>query len=166
MFYKVKDGSEFLRNLHSTNDYELYELEFLKVAVDQQESQAIVLMSANNKIVGFDLNSLEGTIYTFVKSGCSENSHIKNIYNLYVETMNIVKFNLTKAIIESVSGDMIYARIYWQDHKDRLISQLCSSGDAIVLAEICSIPLYVTKKALDLLDDYSNFHEEFHEYEE
>lgn len=166
MAYKVPNDSEVLRNLKSINDFELFELEFVKVAVDQQENQAIVLMVANNKVVGFDLNSIEGTMFSFVKSGCFENPHIKNIYQLYIETMNIVKFELDKIVVEAKSGDMIYSRIYWKDNKDRVISQLCSVGDSLVLSEMCNIPAFVTKYALEQLDDYSNFHEEFNINEE
>ena len=161
MIEKIPDDSEILRHLKSTSDFELIELEFLKVAVDQQEGQAIVLMSGNNKSIGFDLNSIEGTIFSFVKSGCSLNSHIKNIYQMYLETMSMIKFKLDTVVIESKSGDMVYSRLKWKDHKDRTITQLCSVGDGLVLSTICDVPIYITNKALDDMDDYSHFHEEF-----
>lgn len=166
MISKVPDDSEFLRHLKSTADYELYDLEFQKVAVDQAENQVIVLCSANNKTIGIDMNAIEGTMYTFIKSGCFENSHVKNIYQMYVETMTMVKFDLQEVVIEGKSGDMVYSRIKWVDHKDRVIYQLCSAGDGLVLSALTESDLKITKKALDDLDDYGDFEEQFDTYEE
>ena len=59
MISKVPDDSEFLRHLKSTSDFELYDLEFQKVAVDQAESQVIVLLTANGKNIGIDMNAIE-----------------------------------------------------------------------------------------------------------
>lgn len=166
MIHKVPDDSEFLRHLKSTKDYELYDLEFQKVAVDQSESQVIVLCTANNKTIGIDMNAIEGTMYSFIKSGCFENSHVKNIYQMYVETMTMVKFNLHEVVIEGKAGDMVYSRIKWVDHKDRTIYQLCSAGDGLVLSALTESDLKITKKALDDLDDYGDFEDQFDTYEE
>ena len=144
----------------------MYDLEFQKVAVDQAESQVIVLLTANGKNIGIDMNAIEGTMYTFIKSGCFENAHVKNVYQMYVETMSIVKFVLQEVVIEGKSGDMVYSRIKWVDHKDRVIYQLCSAGDGLVLSALTESGLKITKKALDDLDDYGDFEDQFETYEE
>lgn len=92
MFDNIPEDSEFMRNLKPTSDLELVELSFSKVTVDQQEGQAVGLYTGPDKIIGIDFNSIEGTMLTFVVSGCYENSHLRTIYQLYLETMELVKF--------------------------------------------------------------------------
>lgn len=166
MIEKVPSDSEFLRHLKSTTDYELYDMEFLKLAVDTQEAQAIAMFSCNNKTLGFELNSLEGTMFTFIKSGCFQNSHLKNIYQMYLETMELIKFDLLEVVIEAKTGDMTYSRLKWRDHKDRIIYKFMSAGDGLVLGSMVEADFKITKKAFEDMDDFSNFEQEFEEYEE
>lgn len=163
MIEKVPSDSEFLRHLKSTTDYELYDMEFLKLAVDTQEAQAIAMFSCNNKTLGFELNSLEGTMFTFIKSGCFQNSHLKNIYQMYLETMELIKFDLLEVVIEAKTGDMTYSRLKWRDHKDRIIFKFMSAGDGLVLGSMVEADFKITKKAFEDMDD---FEQEFDDYEE
>lgn len=166
MIEKVPSDSEFLRHLKSTSDFELYDMEFLKLAVDTQEAQAIAMFSCNNKILGFELNSLEGTMFTFIKSGCFQNSHLKNIYQMYLETMELIKFDLLEVVIEAKTGDMTYSRLKWRDHKHRIIYKFMSAGDGLVLGSMVEADFKITKKAFEDMDDFSNFEQEFEDYEE
>ncbi len=166
MIEKVPSDSEFLRHLKSTADYELYDMEFVKLAVDTQEAQAIALFSCNNKTLGFEFNAVEGTMFTFVKSGCFENTHIKNIYQMYLETMDLIKFDLLQIVIEAKVGDMVYSRLKWSDHKDRVIYKFMSAGDGLVLGSMKEAEFKITKKAFEEMEDFSNFEQEFEEYEE
>ena len=166
MIEKVPSDSEFLRHLKSTSDFELYDMEFLKLAVDTQEAQAIAMFSCNNKILGFELNSLEGTMFTFIKSGCFQNSHLKNIYQMYLETMELIKFDLLEVVIEAKTGDMTYSRLKWRDHKHRIIYKFMSAGDGLVLGSMVEADFKITKKAFEDMDDFSNFEQEVEDYEE
>ena len=166
MIEKIPSDSEFLRHLKSTSDFELYDMEFLKLAVDTQEAQAIAMFSCNNKTLGFELNSLEGTMFTFIKSGCFQNSHLKNIYQMYLETMELIKFDLLEVVIEAKTGDMTYSRLKWRDHKHRIIYKFMSAGDGLVLGSMVEADFKITKKAFEDMDDFSNFEQEFEDYEE
>jgi bifunctional DNase/RNase len=158
MYYdEIPDDAEFLKNLHPTSDLDLIEVEFYKVTVDSQDGSSVGLYTTPDKIIGIDFNSIEGTMLTFVVSGCADNSHLRTIYHLYLETMNLVKFNLDKVVIESKRGDMIYARLHWIDHKGRKIFKVCSAADATVLALMSNKTIYVIKKVLDDLEDYTEY---------
>ncbi len=163
MLDNIPDDADFMRNLKSTADLELIEVSFYKVTVDQQEGQAVGLYTGPDKIIGIDFNSIEGTMLTFVVSGCYENSHLRTIYQLYLETMELVKFNLEKVVIESVKGDMIYARLHWIDHKDRKIFKVCSAGDASVLALMSDAKIYVVKSVYDQMEDFSDYDQNLQE---
>ena len=166
MIEKVPSDSEFLRHLKSTSDYELYDMEFVKLAVDTQEGQAIGVFNCKDKVLGFELNALEGTMFTFIKSGCFQNSHLKNIYQMYLETMELIKFDLLEVVIEAKTGDMTYSRLKWRDHKGRIIYKFMSAGDGLVLGSMVESEFKITKKAFEEMDDFSNFDEEFEEYDE
>lgn len=163
MLNNIPDDADFMRNLKSTSDLELIEVSFYKVTVDQQEGQAVGLYTGPDKIIGIDFNSIEGTMLTFVVSGCYENSHLRTIYQLYLETMELVKFNLEKVVIESVKGDMIYARLHWIDHKGRKIFKVCSAGDASVLALMSDAKIYVIKSVYDQMEDFSDYDQNLQE---
>ena len=163
MLNNIPDDADFMRNLKSTSDLELIEVSFYKVTVDQQEGQAVGLYTGPDKIIGIDFNSIEGTMLTFVVSGCYENSHLRTIYQLYLETMELVKFSLEKVVIESVKGDMIYARLHWIDHKGRKIFKVCSAGDASVLALMSDAKIYVIKSVYDQMEDFSDYDQNLQE---
>jgi len=156
-YHEIPNDSEFLRNLNPTSDLELIEIDFYKVTVDQHEGQVICLFSSPDKILGVELNSIEGTMLTFTASDCSENSHLRTIYHLYTETMQLCKFTLEKVIIESKRGDMLYGRLHWVDEKKRKILKVCSAGDAIVLAIMSNVKIYMVKSVYDEMDDYSEY---------
>lgn len=149
------DQDDILRNLKPVSDLDLIDIYFYKITVDQHEGLAIALFEAPDKIIGFELNSIEGTMFTFAVSGCVEYSHVRSIYQLYIETMKLVKFNLDKVIIESKKGDVIYGRLFWTDDKNRKIFKVCSAGDALVLATLEKCPIKIIKSVLDNMDDYT-----------
>jgi len=163
MLGNIPEDPDFMRNLKPTSDLELVEVSFYKVTVDQQEGQAVGLYTGPDKIIGVDFNSIEGTMLTFVVSGCYENSHLRTIYQLYLETMEMVKFLLEKVVIESVKGDMIYARLHWIDHKNRKIFKVCSAGDASVLALMSDAKIYVIKSVYDQMEDFSDYDQNLQE---
>ena len=166
MLDNIPDDSDFIRNLKPTSDLELIELSFYKVTVDQQEGQAVGLYTGPDKVVGIDFNSIEGTMLTFVVSGCYENSHLRTIYQLYLETMELVKFELEKVVIESIRGDMIYARLHWIDSKNRKIFKVCSAGDASVLAIMADAQIFVVKSVYDQMEDFTEYDQSLQEEDE
>ena len=131
MIEKVPSDSEFLRHLKSTSDYELYDMEFVKLAVDTQEGQAIALFNCKDKVLGFELNALEGTMFTFIKSGCFQNSHLKNIYQMYLETMELIKFDLLE--VEPGKGDMVQIK---KRESDQLLKRIADKDFLILLKKI------------------------------
>ena len=158
MFYEeIPSNSEILRNLKSTSDLELMEIDFYKVTVDQHEGQVVGLFKSENKMLGIDFNSIEGTMLTFVVSGCHENSHLRTVYQLYLETMEMLKFKLEKIVIEAKRGDMIYARLHWIDHKNRKIFKICSAGDATVLAILADSETFIIKSVYDEMEDFTEY---------
>jgi bifunctional DNase/RNase len=163
MIEKIPDDAEFLRNLKSTQDFELVEIDFYKVTVDAQEGQVIALFTSEKKIVGIEFNSIEGTMLTFVASGCYENSHLRTIYQIYLETLNLIKFEIDKVVIESKQGDMLYARMHLVDHKGRKIFKVCSAGDGVILATMADCKTYVVKNVYDSMDDYTDYDQKLSE---
>ena len=163
MLDNLPEDEDFIRNLKPTSDLDLIELSFYKVTVDQQEGQAVGLYTGPDKIVGVDFNAIEGTMLTFVVSGCYENSHIRTIYQLYFDTMDLVKFELEKVVIESVKGDMIYARLHWIDHKNRKLFKVCSAGDATVLAIMADAQIFVVKSVYDSMEDFTDYDQNLQE---
>lgn len=150
------EQDDILRNLKPISELELIDINFYKITVDQSEGIAIALFESPDKIIGFELNSIEGTMFTFAVSGCVEYSHLRTIYQLYLETMNLVKFKLDKVIIESKKGDVIYGRLFWVDNNNKKIFKVCSAGDAIVLATLQKCPIKIVKNVLELMDDYTD----------
>jgi bifunctional DNase/RNase len=166
MYSEIPEDSEVLRNLLPASNLELIKIDFYKVTVDQQNGSVIALFSSPDKVLGIEFNAIEGTMLTFTASGCYDNSHLRTIYHLYVETMQMIKFKLQKVVIESRQGDIIYARLFWQDHKSRNVFKRCSAGDAVVLAVMCDVDIYITKNVYDDLEDYTEYDEKLKdEYE-
>jgi hypothetical protein len=85
---------------------------------------------------------------------------------MYLETMELIKFDLLEVVIEAKIGDMTYSRLKWRDHKHRIIYKFMSAGDGLVLGSMVEADFKITKKAFEDMDDFSNFEQEFEDYEE
>ncbi len=151
------DSEELFSNLRPVSEVELIEIDFYKVTIDAQDGTTVALFNTPDKIIGLDFNSIEGTMLSFVVSGCAENSHLRTIYDFYLETMKMVKFKLEKVVIETVRGDMVYAMMHWIDHKGRKLFKPCSAGDATVLAIMSDTKIFIIKQTLEELDDYTEY---------
>jgi hypothetical protein len=156
-FFEVPDDHEMLKHLKPSSDLDLVDIEFYKITIDQNENQAVALFTSPDKIIGFDLNSVEGSMFTFVVSGCVDYTHVKTVYQLYLETMNMLKFQLEKVVIEARQGDMLYSRLHWLDHKNRKIFKYCSAGDGLVLGMLAKTKIKVIKKTLQELEDFTEY---------
>ena len=80
--------------------------------------------------------------------------------------MELVKFELEKVVIESVKGDMIYARLHWIDHKNRKLFKVCSAGDASVLALMSDAQIFVVKSVYDKMEDFTDYDQNLEEDDE
>jgi len=150
------DSEILLNNLETPDNLECLDIDLTQILIDSSDNSMYAVMESNKKEVLFHLNAYEGTMLTFVKSGCGEHSHIKTIYQLYLETMQLIKCELIKVVIEVKCGDVIYSRLIWKDRKDRTIYSMCSVGDALILAIMSNAPIQIIKKVLNALDDISN----------
>lgn len=165
-YFEIPDDHDILKNLKPSSDLDLIDIDFYKITIDQNENQAVALFTSPDKIIGFDLNSVEGSMFTFVVSGCIDYTHVKTVYQLYVDTMSMVKFKLEKVVIESKQGDMLYARLHWIDNKNRKVFKYCSAGDGLVLGLLTKSKIQVIKKTLEDLEDFTEYDMNLYDAEE
>lgn len=158
----MPNNDEFIKNLQPAEDYECIPINLVRLMIDSQEGTMYVIMKADDKEVSFSLNSIESTMLTFVRSGCSNNAHIKTIYQLYMDTMSLVKCKLVKGVIEAKEGDVVYARLMWKDDKSRVFYNQCSAGDALILTTMAKAKMEIVKKALTSMDNVEDLEYEDH----
>ena len=113
------------------------------------------LLSSKTKKFCIPLNAIEGTMTTYVKSGCFLQSNVDTIYHMYFKTMTGLGFELENSVIESQRGDIFFARLYWKNaQKNEQITNTCGAGDAIVLSLMSNSPLKIIKKVLEEVDEF------------
>jgi hypothetical protein len=114
--------------------------------------------------IAVNLNGFEGTIFTFIDSGCSDYSHINTVHQMLLKFKKSLGFELKKVIIEAKYGDVVYCRLNWA-HEKTDIYNVCSLGDALIFANLTMCDLFITKNTLD---QFENFDEDvlFESYED
>ena len=151
--------------LRETAELKLYEVKLRNLLVDPNGG-ALALLEADGKKVIYPLNESEGTILTFVRSGCSTFSHIKNIYQIHLDTMREWRYELVTATIEAKVGDVYYATLQWKDRKGRLVFNPCSVGDALILASMAESKIQIIKNVLEEMQELDEWPYEFETIEE
>ncbi len=140
-----------LRNLIPMQSLEILDINIDKVLVAQQG--AFVILSSGNSQVVYPLNSMEGTMLTFIRSGCIKMGHIHNIYQIYVQTMKEIGCSLKSSTIEAKEGDVYYARLCWEDRNNKQVFNTCSVGDALILSAIAGSELKIVRRVLEDMEN-------------
>ena len=123
MISKVPDDSEFLRHLKSTFDFELYDLEFQKVAVDQAESQVIVLLTANGKNIGIDLTKPANSVVLTALINLNP-MVFKNMLAVYANDGKILDKDIYEYALSVADGkEKAEITKYWNYYNQSLDSQ-------------------------------------------
>lgn len=127
----------------NTNCFELLPCEISKIIFENQSDYVVGLLVEENE-VGLTLNSYDGTILTFVDSGCAQNPHINTIHQVLLKFMENTGFSLKKAIIEAKYGDIIYCRLHW-GHPKQDIYNVVALGDALILHALTQCELLISR---------------------
>lgn len=131
-------------------------LEKILISITFNDS-SFALLSSKTKNFCIALNSIEGTMLSYVKSGCFLKSNIDTIYHMYLKTMSGMGFELKSAVIELQKGDIFFARLYWtSDKRKKEIVNVCGAGDAIVLSLMTEAPLKIIKKVLEEIEEFES----------
>jgi hypothetical protein len=138
----------------NTECFELIECELSKIIFENQ-SDYVVGLIIDDKEIGLTLNSYDGTILTFVDSGCANNPHINTIHQVLLKFMENTGFTLSRVLIEAKYGDIIYCRLHWA-HKKQDIYNVVALGDALILHSLTSSPLFISRFVLDQCEDFDS----------
>lgn len=141
-----------MKKLRPVEELELVPCTMETLLVSQYEGVSAAILSAGGKRFAHVLNSVEGTALIFQKSGLAEHAHIKNIYQMYYQTMCEMDITLESVTLEAIHGDIMYCKLQWCTAKHRRFYATCSVGDALVLAVMADAPLYIVRKTLDKLE--------------
>jgi bifunctional DNase/RNase len=139
---------------NNTELFELIECELTQI-VFENNTDYIVAIHAKEEEWGIPLNSYDGTILTFVDTGCAEFAHINTIHQLYMKLKKECKFELERVIIEAKYGDVFYCRLHWKN-KDNNIYNTCGIGDALILHRLNLSPMFITKNVLAQLEKFDS----------
>lgn len=139
---------------NNTEQFELVECELTQI-VFENNSDYIVAILAEDQEWGIPLNSYDGTILTFVDTGCAEHAHINTMHQLYAKFKKSVGFELEKVVVEAKYGDVIYCRLHWKS-KRQDIYNMCGIGDALILHRLNLTPMFITKNVLAQLEKFDS----------
>jgi bifunctional DNase/RNase len=140
----------------NTDLFELNECYINSILFDN-ENNYIVSIVSNEKEYGISLIGHDGSILTFVDSGCSNNAHISTIHQILLRFKKDCGFELVKVIIEAKYGDVIYCRLNWYHReKDRDVFNVVNIGDALILHSLTQAPMYITKFVLDQFETFDS----------
>jgi len=139
---------------NNTELFELIECELTQI-VFENNSDYIVAIAANDEEYGITLNSYDGTVLTFVDTGCAEHAHINTIHQLYMKFKKECGFDLERVIIEAKYGDVFYCRLHWKN-RDNNIYNICGIGDALILHRLNLSPMFITKNVLAQLEKFDS----------
>jgi hypothetical protein len=146
---------------NNTEPFKLIECHLDKIVLEQEADYIVGLLIEDNTY-GVKLNTYDGTMLTFVDSGCSDNPHINIIHQILLKFKKSVGFDLQRVIIEAKYGDVFYCRLHWS-HDKQDIYNVCSLGDALILQSLSGCDMFITEfvfKQLDKFDEdgfMSNF---------
>jgi len=147
-----------------TDFFELLPCELNQIIFENQNDY-IVGIVADDKEVGILLNVYDGTILTFVDTGCADNAHINTIHQLHLKFKEACGFELSRAMIEAKYGDVFYCRLHWKN-ENQDIYNVCSIGDTLILHSLSGCDLFITKNVLEQLEpfDSQGFIQSFEDY--
>lgn len=138
----------------NTEPFKVYECRISKIIFEPEQSYIVSLMVEDEEY-GVFLMGQDGSILTFVDSGCAAKAHINTIHQVFLRFKQDCGFALKKVVIEAKYGDVIYCRLNWEkDGKD--LFNVIGIGDALILHSLTQCPLYVTQFVLDQFEPFNS----------
>lgn len=146
-----------LDNLNTPAELERVKLHYNKLLYHSQTGQVVMVLDTDDKTIACPLSDFEGAMASFVFLGCSMNSHIKTIHQMYLDLIEETGSYLESAVIEAKHGDMFYATLEFRDKRERKFRTLASFADAVILATLASVDVFILKKVIDATDDFKDW---------
>lgn len=141
---------------NNTDLFELIECEIDKILLENDQDY-IVSIIADNAEYGIPINGYDGTILTFVDTGCALNAHINTIHQIFLNFKFQCGFELSRVIIEAKHGDIIYCRLHWSHkQKNKDLYNIVSIGDALIINSLTKCPMYITKFVLNQFEPFDS----------
>ena len=156
MLPKLKLTKKDVESARAVEDLEILPLTIEKIMVDPEDG-AVVILQSDDKLLGFPLNAIEGTLLSFVLSGLSDDSHIVTIPQLLLRFLGDQGTVVKSVTLESKVGDIIYASCAFQDRKHREFYAIVSIGDGLVLATLAGAKLGVVRRVRDAMDEFDDW---------
>jgi bifunctional DNase/RNase len=150
--HKMRVKRSALKNLQSVKNLEHLTLNLEKQILTPHGAFAVAV--SNEKRVAFPLSAAEGTILTYVMSGCAKRAHVEGPHQTLLSVLNNLGMSIVSITIESKHGDMSYARMMWTDRRKRAkFFRIISVGDALVYSLLANTPITILRRVLDDLED-------------
>jgi hypothetical protein len=147
----------------TTELFELLPCEMNQIVLENQNDYIVGIL-AEEKEVGIILSGYDGSILTFVDSGCADHAHINTVHQLLIKFKQSCGFKLSRSIIEAKYGDVIYCRLHWKNEKGDIYN-VCSIGDALILHSLTGCDLFISKNVFDQFEPFDS-QGYFHSFED
>jgi bifunctional DNase/RNase len=126
------------------------------------DKRVYVVLTDGERQSGFEINSYEGSMLSFVHKGLHNNSHIHTIHQLFIKTLKQFNVEVEQIVIESKVGDMVYCSVKMIDSKLNESFSIVTLVDGLIISEITKKPLLAVDnvwQAMDEIDEWD--YEEF-----
>jgi bifunctional DNase/RNase len=154
---KKKIKIETLNNLSNPLELERIKLKYNNLLYHVMTEQVVVVLDADSKSIACPLSEFEGAMMSFVCLGCSINSHIKTIHQMYLGLLSETGSRLESAVVESKHGDVLYTTLEFRDKNNDRFRTISSFTDAIILTALAGADLYILKKVADEMEDFTSW---------
>lgn len=134
----------------------------LDLIVVNPDKRVYVVLTDSERQSGFEINSYEGSMLSFVHKGLHNNSHIHTIHQLFIKTLKQFNVEVEQIVIESKVGDMVYCSVKMIDSKLNESFSIVTLVDGLIISEITKKPLLAVDnvwQAMDEIDEWD--YEEF-----
>lgn len=126
------------------------------------DKRVYVVLTDGERQSGFEINSYEGSMLSFVHKGLHNNSHIHTIHQLYIKALKQFSVEVEQIVIESKVGDVVYCSVKMIDSKLNESFSVVTLVDGLIISEITKKPLLAVDnvwQAMDEIDEWD--YEEF-----
>ena len=155
---KIPIGADlftFERKLKSIQDLQHVAIIDTKIVTDPEHGPFILIMTPSKKFIQ-PLTVGDANYLSFYYAELHFNSLLPTIYQLYMEYMKNCGNYIDSITVESVKGDIVYCRVVWRTKRNKLFSNQCSLGDALIFGKLSTVTLGVVKSALDEFEAYDS----------
>ena len=149
-----------------TELFELLPCELNQIVFEGQNDYIVGVIVEDTNEIGITLTGYDGSILTFVDSGCAENAHINTIHQILLKFKENLGFFLKRVIIEAKYGDVIYCRLHWRSESGKDFYNICSIGDALILHRLTLCELFIVKNVFEQFEpfDSEGFMQSYEDY--